>query len=69
MRHWSCKFLFLAICTKIKICGHILLLEGGDILYYCMQLKVLLYAIEVIMLPYICFFFFFGNFTFAKVER
>ena len=44
-------------------------LRGGDmLLYYCMQLKVLLYAIEVTMLPYICFFGG-GNLTFAKVEH
>ena len=29
---------------------------------------VVLYAIEDVMLPYICFFYV-GNFTFAKVER
>ena len=30
---------------------------------------VVLYAIEDVMLPYTCFFWGGGNFTFAKVER
>ena len=58
MRHKSCKVLILFV-YRLNMRTYSSLGGGG---------YVELYAIEDVMLP-IHVFFFFGNFTFAKVER
>ena len=60
MRHQSCKELILFV-YRLNMRTYSSLGGGGYI--------VELYAIEDVMLPIHVFFFFFWNFTFAKVER
>ena len=61
MRHKSCKELILFV-YRLNMRTYSSLGGGGYVVV------VVLYAIEDVMLP-IYVFFFFWNFTFAKVER